>query len=142
MEIYIYILSRISFSTLWSSPLKDYIKCEAQGLKLLYIFFGENAEKRAKRAMAQIRVTMEVGNDGVAVITMSNPPVNALAIPSKALLSQTVSPSFDVFLGLHFWRGDVIFLSFSLLLFSNFGIEGEIRWGNEEKWCQSYCFNR
>ncbi|KAK6236335.1 Enoyl-CoA hydratase/isomerase - like 10 [Theobroma cacao] len=31
--------------------------------------------------MAQIRVTMEVGNDGVAVITMSNPPVNALAIP-------------------------------------------------------------
>ncbi|OMO58152.1 Crotonase superfamily [Corchorus olitorius] len=33
--------------------------------------------------MAQIRVTMEVGNDGVAVITISNPPVNALAIPRK-----------------------------------------------------------
>ncbi|XWS17283.1 hypothetical protein CRYUN_Cryun33cG0054100 [Craigia yunnanensis] len=31
--------------------------------------------------MSQIRVTMEVGNDGVAVITISNPPVNALAIP-------------------------------------------------------------
>ncbi|GMY36042.1 peroxisomal fatty acid beta-oxidation multifunctional protein AIM1-like [Fagus crenata] len=31
--------------------------------------------------MAQIKVTMEVGNDGVAVITFSNPPVNALAIP-------------------------------------------------------------
>lgn len=27
------------------------------------------------------RLTMEVGNDGVAVITMSNPPVNALAVP-------------------------------------------------------------
>lgn len=26
---------------------------------------------------------MEIGNDGVAVITISNPPVNALAIPSK-----------------------------------------------------------
>jgi enoyl-CoA hydratase/3-hydroxyacyl-CoA dehydrogenase len=31
--------------------------------------------------MAQSKVTMEVGNDGVAVITFSNPPVNALAIP-------------------------------------------------------------
>ncbi|RID50447.1 hypothetical protein BRARA_H01176 [Brassica rapa] len=26
-------------------------------------------------------VTMEVGNDGVAVITISNPPVNSLASP-------------------------------------------------------------
>ena len=33
--------------------------------------------------MAQSKVTMEVGNDGVAVITFSNPPVNALAIPSE-----------------------------------------------------------
>ncbi|KAE9462827.1 hypothetical protein C3L33_05263, partial [Rhododendron williamsianum] len=31
--------------------------------------------------MAGVGVTMEVGNDGVAVITISNPPVNALAIP-------------------------------------------------------------
>ncbi|KAH1105514.1 hypothetical protein J1N35_009282 [Gossypium stocksii] len=31
--------------------------------------------------MSQSIVTMEVGNDGVAVITISNPPVNALAIP-------------------------------------------------------------
>ncbi|KAE8691371.1 Glyoxysomal fatty acid beta-oxidation multifunctional protein MFP-a [Hibiscus syriacus] len=31
--------------------------------------------------MSQSRVMMEVGNDGVAVITISNPPVNALAIP-------------------------------------------------------------
>ncbi|XP_022157550.1 peroxisomal fatty acid beta-oxidation multifunctional protein AIM1 [Momordica charantia] len=30
--------------------------------------------------MAKPTVTMEVGNDGVAVITMSNPPVNALAV--------------------------------------------------------------
>ncbi|KAJ7973842.1 Peroxisomal fatty acid beta-oxidation multifunctional protein [Quillaja saponaria] len=31
--------------------------------------------------MAEVKVSMEVGNDGVAVITISNPPVNALAIP-------------------------------------------------------------
>ncbi|KAK8559100.1 hypothetical protein V6N13_098695 [Hibiscus sabdariffa] len=31
--------------------------------------------------MSQSRVLMEVGSDGVAVITISNPPVNALAIP-------------------------------------------------------------
>ncbi|GMI88578.1 ABNORMAL INFLORESCENCE MERISTEM [Hibiscus trionum] len=31
--------------------------------------------------MSQSLVMMEVGNDGVAVITISNPPVNALAIP-------------------------------------------------------------
>ncbi|KAJ4850472.1 Altered inheritance of mitochondria protein 1 [Turnera subulata] len=31
--------------------------------------------------MAKPHVTMEVGNDGVAVITICNPPVNALAIP-------------------------------------------------------------
>lgn len=31
--------------------------------------------------MAAVQVTMEVGNDGVAVITFSNPPVNALALP-------------------------------------------------------------
>ncbi|KAL3839886.1 hypothetical protein ACJIZ3_024477 [Penstemon smallii] len=30
--------------------------------------------------MKQPRVTMEVGNDGVAIITISNPPVNALAL--------------------------------------------------------------
>ncbi|KAJ6731476.1 3-HYDROXYACYL-COA DEHYROGENASE [Salix purpurea] len=31
--------------------------------------------------MAKPHVTMEVGNDGVAVVTLINPPVNALAIP-------------------------------------------------------------
>nr|GLL27706.1 peroxisomal fatty acid beta-oxidation multifunctional protein AIM1-like [Ipomoea trifida] len=31
--------------------------------------------------MAVPTVTMEVGNDAVAVITISNPPVNALAVP-------------------------------------------------------------
>ncbi|KAK6151803.1 hypothetical protein DH2020_014438 [Rehmannia glutinosa] len=30
--------------------------------------------------MKQARVTMEVGNDGVAIVTISNPPVNALAL--------------------------------------------------------------
>ncbi|XWS72040.1 hypothetical protein CRYUN_Cryun02cG0006700 [Craigia yunnanensis] len=38
--------------------------------------------------MSQIRVTMDVGNDGVAVITISNPPVNALAIPIIAGLKE------------------------------------------------------
>jgi len=33
--------------------------------------------------MALPKVDFEVGADGVAVITMGNPPVNALAIPSK-----------------------------------------------------------
>lgn len=33
--------------------------------------------------MARPEVTLEVGEDGVAVISMSNPPVNALAISSK-----------------------------------------------------------
>lgn len=33
--------------------------------------------------MASVKVDFEVGNDGVAVITMCNPPVNALAIPSE-----------------------------------------------------------
>lgn len=31
--------------------------------------------------MANSRVTMEVGSDGVAIVTIHNPPVNALAIP-------------------------------------------------------------
>lgn len=34
----------------------------------------------------KIGVTMEVGNDGVAVITISNPPVNSLASSSKQSL--------------------------------------------------------
>lgn len=33
--------------------------------------------------MASVKVDFEVGNDGVAVITMCNPPVNALALPSE-----------------------------------------------------------
>jgi len=33
--------------------------------------------------MALPKVDFEVGADGVAVITMGNPPVNALAIPSQ-----------------------------------------------------------
>ncbi|EXB84763.1 Peroxisomal fatty acid beta-oxidation multifunctional protein AIM1 [Morus notabilis] len=38
--------------------------------------------------MARATVTMEVGNDGVAVIAISNPPVNALAIPIIAGLKE------------------------------------------------------
>jgi hypothetical protein len=33
--------------------------------------------------MPEVSVTLEVGNDGVAVIAISNPPVNALAIQSE-----------------------------------------------------------
>lgn len=42
--------------------------------------------------MAPVKVTMEVGTDGVAVITIFNPPVNALAIPSKLI---RFSPNFN-----------------------------------------------
>ncbi|XP_006352155.1 peroxisomal fatty acid beta-oxidation multifunctional protein AIM1-like isoform X2 [Solanum tuberosum] len=38
--------------------------------------------------MAPVKVTMEVGTDGVAVITIFNPPVNALAIPIIAGLKE------------------------------------------------------
>lgn len=41
-------------------------------------------------------MTMEVGTDGVAVITIFNPPVNALAIPSK-LLSLALPISVHMF---------------------------------------------
>jgi hypothetical protein len=40
--------------------------------------------------MASVKVDFEVGNDGVAVITMCNPPVNALAIPSKLNVSSNL----------------------------------------------------
>ncbi|KAH0708007.1 hypothetical protein KY289_013083 [Solanum tuberosum] len=38
--------------------------------------------------MVKAKVTMEVGNDGVAVITFVNPPVNALAIQIFAGLKE------------------------------------------------------
>ncbi|GJN19553.1 hypothetical protein PR202_gb06841 [Eleusine coracana subsp. coracana] len=50
-------------------------------------------------AGSAIRVTMEVGADGVALITICNPPVNALHPRSKSSSSQTppfpsLSPGF------------------------------------------------
>ncbi|URE19983.1 Peroxisomal fatty acid beta-oxidation multifunctional [Musa troglodytarum] len=51
--------------------------------------------------MAAVRVTMEIGSDGVAVITICNPPVNALAPSSR-------SPSFPSYFS---------FLEFYLLIF-------------------------
>ncbi|KAL7168132.1 hypothetical protein ACSBR2_038554 [Camellia fascicularis] len=39
-------------------------------------------------SMAGVRVTMEVGIDGVAIITICNPPVNSLAIPLIAGLKE------------------------------------------------------
>ncbi|TYI71684.1 hypothetical protein E1A91_D07G006300v1 [Gossypium mustelinum] len=38
--------------------------------------------------MSQIRVTMEVGDDGVAVITIFNPPLNTMAVPIIAGLME------------------------------------------------------
>ncbi|KAI7754111.1 hypothetical protein M8C21_014734, partial [Ambrosia artemisiifolia] len=38
--------------------------------------------------MAEVIVTMDVGSDGVALITISNPPVNALALPILAGLKE------------------------------------------------------
>ncbi|GKF83994.1 peroxisomal fatty acid beta-oxidation multifunctional protein AIM1-like protein, partial [Tanacetum coccineum] len=38
--------------------------------------------------MGEVTVTMEVGTDGVALITISNPPVNALAVPILAGLKE------------------------------------------------------
>ncbi|GKE58908.1 peroxisomal fatty acid beta-oxidation multifunctional protein AIM1-like protein, partial [Tanacetum coccineum] len=38
--------------------------------------------------MGEVIVTMEVGTDGVALITISNPPVNALAVPILAGLKE------------------------------------------------------
>ena len=35
--------------------------------------------------MAGAQVSMEVGNDGVAIITLSNPPVNDLDVPCNIL---------------------------------------------------------
>ncbi|KAI3782146.1 hypothetical protein L2E82_12179 [Cichorium intybus] len=43
--------------------------------------------------MAEVIVTMEVGSDGVALITISSPPVNALAVPSK---NGRFSGGFDI----------------------------------------------
>ncbi|KAF5935093.1 hypothetical protein HYC85_026222 [Camellia sinensis] len=41
-----------------------------------------------RMSMAGVRVTMEVGIDGVAIITICNPPVNSLAIPIIAGLKE------------------------------------------------------
>ncbi|KAK9268446.1 hypothetical protein L1049_000196 [Liquidambar formosana] len=45
--------------------------------------------------MAEARVTMEVGYDGVAVMTICNPPVNALAIPILAGFKEKFSEAMN-----------------------------------------------
>lgn len=50
--------------------------------------------------MAKVKVTLEVGNDGVAVITIFNPPVNALAIPSNQASSAPYLSKFRRFIHL------------------------------------------
>lgn len=68
--------------------------------------------------MAKPTVTMEVGNDGVAVITMSNPPVNALAVTSE---SDTFRLLGFIFLFFYVW-----ILNFCFWTCSNCRLEGEI----------------
>lgn len=73
--------------------------------------------------MSKAEVTMEVGNDGVAVITMSNPPVNALALASTVYISEFLW-NFDF--------GSLILCGQTLELVVWFwcsyrGVEGEIR---------------
>ncbi|KAL1563381.1 hypothetical protein AAHA92_05853 [Salvia divinorum] len=48
--------------------------------------------------MRQPRVTMDVGDDGVAIITISNPPVNALALTTVVLTGDAgrFSGGFDI----------------------------------------------
>lgn len=46
--------------------------------------------------MAKISVTLEVGLDGVGIITLSHPPVNALAFPGEFLLSRVDLPLSSV----------------------------------------------
>lgn len=57
--------------------------------------------------MANVRVSIDVGDDGVAVITICNPPVNALSTQSKLRfiplslslsISISISNQFDGFL--------------------------------------------
>lgn len=53
----------------------------------MYFDFGAFPQSLAANwdlEMASPRVTMEVGSDGVAIVTIYNPPVNALAIPVLA----------------------------------------------------------
>ncbi|PHU11740.1 Peroxisomal fatty acid beta-oxidation multifunctional protein AIM1 [Capsicum chinense] len=58
------------------------VRSHAQGCKL-----GLGLSSR-KQKMARVKVTMEVGTDGVAIITIFNPPGNALAIPIIAGLKE------------------------------------------------------
>ncbi|KAJ0772434.1 putative isomerase, 3-hydroxyacyl-CoA dehydrogenase, Enoyl-CoA hydratase [Helianthus annuus] len=45
--------------------------------------------------MAKLEVKMEVGSDGVAVITISNPPVNAFAVSIIAWLKEKISEAMS-----------------------------------------------
>ncbi|MFS7916832.1 putative isomerase, Enoyl-CoA hydratase, 3-hydroxyacyl-CoA dehydrogenase [Helianthus anomalus] len=45
--------------------------------------------------MAELEVKMEVGSDGVAVITISNPPVNAFAVSIIAWLKEKISEAMS-----------------------------------------------
>lgn len=77
----------------------------------------ETLRTLVRESMAKVKVTLEVGNDGVAVITIFNPPVNALAIPRNQassapylIKSSTIhSSGFDfLFFGLFFRDAAVI----------------------------------
>ena len=79
----------------------------------------------------KIGVTMEVGNDGVAVITISNPPVNSLASPSiKKLLT------FDL---IHYVSS---LADFCGIFFSYFWVEGEVSRRESEERYQGHRLDR
>ena len=59
--------------------------------------------------MAGPRLSMEVGNDGVALITLLNPPVNSLAIPSMLILYISSFSSNLVSFDLNYSRWNLLF---------------------------------
>lgn len=70
--------SRLSLSPDSDTSLLCFLPEKALALVLSCRVVSTEAAK-----MAGVGVTMDVGNDGVAIITFSNPPVNALALRSK-----------------------------------------------------------
>lgn len=87
--------------------------------------------------MAEVKVTLEVGNDGVAIITFSNPPANALAVQSelRASFDSVESCVFLLYIKFLFW------LRFVYCRCSYCRVEGEIWRGDQKKWCESYRFD-
>ncbi|KAJ0698587.1 putative 3-hydroxyacyl-CoA dehydrogenase, Isomerase, Enoyl-CoA hydratase [Helianthus annuus] len=58
---------------------------------IAFFFFVDIHRLKKLTKMAEATVTMEVGSDGVALIAISNPPVNALALPILAGLKEKLA---------------------------------------------------